>query len=53
MTDPLKPETDEVRQGESGQGVRYMLIAGIVLVVIAFALVAMFTMQPTGVTTAP
>jgi hypothetical protein len=30
-----------------------MLIAGIVLVVIAFALVAMFTMQPTGITTAP
>ena len=53
MTDQLNPQTDEVRQGESGQGVRYMLIAGIVLVVIAFALVAMFTMQPTGVTTAP
>lgn len=48
MTDQLKPETDEVRQGETGRGVRYMLVIGIVLVVVAFGLVAMFTMQPTG-----
>lgn len=47
-TNQLKPETDEVRQGETGHGVRYMLFAGIALVVVAFALVALFTMQPTG-----
>jgi hypothetical protein len=48
MTDKLKPETDEVRQGETGHGVRYMLGASIILVVVAFAVVAVFTMQPTG-----
>lgn len=47
-TDRLKPETDDVRQGETGHGVRYMLGAGILLVVVAFVLVALFTMQPTG-----
>jgi hypothetical protein len=46
--DPTKPETDEVRQGESGKGVRYMLGIGILLVIIAFGVVAMFTLQPTG-----
>ena len=48
MTDNSKPQTDEVRQGETGHGVRYMLGAGIILVVVAFAVVAIFTMQPTG-----
>ena len=48
MTDKTNPETDEVRQGETGHGVRYMLGAGILLVVVAFALVAIFTMQSTG-----
>lgn len=48
MTDQLKPETDVVRQGETGHGVRYMLGIGILQVVVAFALVAIFTMQPTG-----
>ncbi len=48
MTDQLKPEIDEVRQGETGHGVRYMLGIGIALVVVAFAIVAIFTMQPTG-----
>ena len=48
MTDQLKPQTDEVRQGETGHGVRYMLGFGILLIVVAFALVAIFTMQPTG-----
>ncbi len=44
----MKPETAKVRQGETGQGVRYMLGLGILLVVVAFAVVAIFTMQPTG-----
>lgn len=48
MTDQSKPQTDEVRQGETGHGVRYMLGAGILLVVVAFALVAIFMAQPTG-----
>jgi hypothetical protein len=48
MTDKLKPETDDVRQGETGHGVRYMLGASIVLVVVAFAVMAIFAMQPTG-----
>ena len=48
MSDQLKPQTDDVRQGETGHGVRYMLGVGILLVVVAFAVVAIFTMQPTG-----
>ncbi|GIK48651.1 MAG: hypothetical protein KJZ75_12755 [Hyphomonadaceae bacterium] len=31
---------DEARAGETGQGVRYVLAAGIVLVLIGFAVVA-------------
>lgn len=40
--------TDDARQGETGHGVRYMLGIGIFLVVVAFGLVALFSMQPTG-----
>lgn len=47
-TDQMKPKTDEVRQGETGHGVRYMLGIGIFLVVVAFGLVAVFMAQPTG-----
>ena len=47
-TDELRPGTDEVRQDDTGHGVRYMLAIGIALVVVAFAVVAIFTMQPTG-----
>ena len=47
-TDEFRPETDEVRQGKTGHGVRYMLAIGIALVVVAFAVMAVFTMQATG-----
>ena len=36
---PLRKDKTDARQGKSGLGVRYVLVAGLILVIIAFALV--------------
>ncbi len=36
---PTKVEKTEARQGQSGLGVRYVLIGGLVLVIVAFLIV--------------
>lgn len=36
---PTKLETTEARQGKAGVGVRYVLIGGLVLVIVAFLVV--------------
>lgn len=38
--DHVEVEEEEVRAGQSGVGVRYVLIAGVVLVIIGFGAVA-------------
>ncbi len=40
---PIVKDKVDARQGKAGLGVRYVLIGGLILVVVAFALVAMFT----------
>ncbi len=39
---PIVKSTDDARQGATGLNVRYVLIAGLVLVIVAFALVYSF-----------
>jgi len=39
--DHVEVEEEEVRAGQTGVGVRYVLIAGVVLVIIGFGVVAM------------
>lgn len=39
--DHVEVKEEEVRAGQSGVGLRYVLIAGVVLVVIGFAAVAL------------
>jgi hypothetical protein len=38
LSDHAEPSTDQVRQGETGHGVRYMLAVGTGLAVLAIAL---------------
>ena len=40
---PVRKDKVEVSQGKANVGVRYVLIGGLVLVIVAFALVAIFT----------
>ncbi len=40
---PTRKDKVEARQGKSGVGVRYVLIGGLILVIVAFALVALLT----------
>ena len=42
---PTKLEKTEARQGRAGLGVRYVLIGGLILVIVAFAAVALFGMK--------
>jgi hypothetical protein len=44
---PNRLDKTEARQGKSGLGVRYVLIAGLVLVIVAFAVVWMLTRTTT------
>lgn len=39
--DHVEVEEEEVRAGQTGVGLRYVLIAGVVLVIIGFGIVAM------------
>jgi hypothetical protein len=39
---PMRKDKVEARQGKSGLGVRYVLAAGLILVIVAFALVWLF-----------
>ena len=39
---PTRVEKTEARQGKAGVGVRYVLIAGLVLVIVALGLVFIF-----------
>ncbi|MBC7767824.1 MAG: hypothetical protein H7124_03485 [Phycisphaerales bacterium] len=41
VDDHVELTEDEARAGETGKGLRYVLVAGVVLVVIGFAAVAM------------
>lgn len=40
---PTRKDKVQASQGKSGVGVRYVLIGGLVLVIVAFVIVALFT----------